>query len=436
MSDNRGAAPKVLKIALVLIVAILVVVGILWFRRRRAAGEGYPHSAGIVVPTSGTWTFAVSGDSRNCGDVIVPTIAADAMKHPPQFYWHLGDFRFIALVDEDMQCGPVHEHARPAPERHEWKDMQELLDFKRREWQKVREQLAYEKRAWDDFTEHQVRAFKVPVFLGIGNHEMILHHDHEDFIAEFKTWLNPDVQWAESGKINTYYHWTIGAVDFINLDNAGTELNPKKLSFDDDQLKWFEDRLDNDARKADIKTVVVGMHAALPDSISKDHSMNESDEGTESGRRAYEDLWSWQERTHKYVYVLASHSHYYAEDIFNTPDWKSKGRVLRGWIVGTAGAHRNPLPPELWKNAKDARTNVYGYLLGTVNPDGSIKFEFHELQANDVPSDVSARFDNGLVNWCFQKNTDCMDTNQHCVKDPQLPKYDYVAGIKPLHCGI
>jgi hypothetical protein len=433
---GRSSALKIRKMALVLILVAFLVIGILWFRKRGPGAEAYQHSASKVVPNGSTWTFAVSGDSRNCGDVIVPTIAADITKHAPQFYWHLGDFRFIALVDEDMQCGPVHENPRPAHKMHEWKDMQELIDFEKREWKRVNEQLAYEEHAWDDFIHYQVRAFKVPVFLGIGNHEMILHHDHEDFIAAFKNWLNPDAQLAESGKINTYYHWTIGGVDFINLDNAGTDLSPQKLSFSNDQLKWFEDRLERNANNPEIKSVVVGMHAALPDSISRDHSMNESEEGTESGRRAYEDLWDWQTRTHKHVYVLASHSHYYAEDIFNTPAWKAKGEVLDGWIVGTAGAHRNPLPPDLWKNAKDARTNIYGYLLGTVNPDGAINFEFHEVQSSDVPSDVSGRFASGFVNWCFQKNTDCMDTNQHCVKDPHQPKYDYPAGIRPLHCGI
>ena len=26
-------------------------------------------------PATGTWTFAVSGDSRNCGDIVMPAIA-------------------------------------------------------------------------------------------------------------------------------------------------------------------------------------------------------------------------------------------------------------------------------------------------------------------------------------------------------------------------
>ena len=46
------------------------------------------------------------------------------------------------------------------------------------------------------------------------------------------------------------------------------------------------------------------------------------------------------------VYVLASHSHYYMENIYNTEHWRLHGGVLPGWIVGTAGAVRYPLPAE------------------------------------------------------------------------------------------
>jgi len=439
---GNNAVPKIVKAGLVLTAAILLLIGVLCLRERRSVTETYKHVATMKLPPTPSWTFAVSGDSRNCGDLVVPTIAANVSKHAAQFYWHLGDFRFIALVDEDMQCGPAHEHQRPAYENHEWKDMRELLAYEKREWTKVQELFAYEKHAWEDFTQYQARAFdryNVPVFLGIGNHEMILHHDHEDFIRTFQDWLNPDTQLLETGKIDTYYHWMIGGVDFINLDNAGTALNEKDLSFSADQLKWFQDQLAWDAKTADVKTVVVGMHAALPDSISGKHSMNESKKGTASGKTAYLALWDWQAQTHKHVYVLASHSHYYMEDIFNTTEWKREGKVLQGWIVGTAGAHRNPLPGGAagWKNAKDARTNVYGYLLGTVNPDGksdgSIKFEFHEVKLDAVPSDVASRFHPGFVAWCFQKNTDCADSDQHCEESARA-NYDYPAGIAALGC--
>jgi hypothetical protein len=43
-----------------------------------------------------------SGDSRNCGDVVMPSIAAGAVKDEAAFYWHLGDFRAMYGIDEDM----------------------------------------------------------------------------------------------------------------------------------------------------------------------------------------------------------------------------------------------------------------------------------------------------------------------------------------------
>jgi len=61
--------------------------------------------------------------------------------------------------------------------------------------------------------------------------------------------------------------------------------------------------------------------------------MNESPTGTSSGRRVYADLLRAQNSGHKYVYVLASHSHYYMDGIFNTDYWKKNGGVLPGWIV-------------------------------------------------------------------------------------------------------
>ena len=60
--------------------------------------------ASAAEPKQGseTWTFAVSGDSRNCGDVVMPAIAADAGKHNATCYWHLGDLRLISAPDQDF----------------------------------------------------------------------------------------------------------------------------------------------------------------------------------------------------------------------------------------------------------------------------------------------------------------------------------------------
>jgi len=52
------------------------------------------------------WSFVVSGDSRNCGNVIMPAIAAGVEKNGAAFYWHLGDLRAIYITDEDYQHEP------------------------------------------------------------------------------------------------------------------------------------------------------------------------------------------------------------------------------------------------------------------------------------------------------------------------------------------
>ena len=54
------------------------------------------------------WHFAVSGDSRNCGDVVMPGIAAGVLRDQAAFYWHLGDFRAIYAFDEDIEHQPEH----------------------------------------------------------------------------------------------------------------------------------------------------------------------------------------------------------------------------------------------------------------------------------------------------------------------------------------
>lgn len=319
-------------------------------------------------------------------------IAADVTKRKARFYWHLGDFRFMARVDEDMEHGPHHYGG---------------LGF------------AYRRVAWQDFIDNQVTPFGVtPVFLGIGNHEMILH-GRDDYVRTFKPWIDSAIIHEQRKKdypgvlegspelaVRPYYHWVLDGVDFITLDNASE-------GFDQRQMLWIAALLKRDAALPEIKTLVVGMHEALPDSVAAFHSMNQSDQGVTTGRIVYRELWDLQQNSGKKVYVLASHAHFYMANVFNTPEWK--GMMLPGWIVGTAGAHRYLLPSN-WHDAKDAMNNVYGYLVGNVQSDGEIKFEFKELKRDDVPPGVVKNFDDNFVDWCFKSNTDCKDDNKHCEK--------------------
>lgn len=330
-----------------------------------------------------TWYFAVSGDSRNCGDIVMPAIAADATRHGVAFYWHLGDLRAIYGPDQDF-----------VQERRQQGEGTDLAE--------------YEQDAWNDFITNQIKPWgDTPFYLGIGNHETVPPKSRAAFEKRFQQYLDrPDLreqrmQDNPAPAESSYYHWMHDGIDFIYLDNATAN------EFDPGQMRWVKGVLDHDRSNGDIHTVVVGMHKALPESISFNHSMNESPAGTESGRRVYQMLLDLHNTAHKTVYLLASHSHYFMDDIFNTAYWKANGGVLPGWIIGTAGAERYPLPPAA-ADAKAAKMNVYGYLLATVNPNGeapgTIRFKFEELGEKDIPREVVKRFDKSFVHECFVGN--------------------------------
>jgi len=330
-------------------------------------------------PSAPVWKFAVSGDSRNCGDVVMPAIARQVLADGAAFYWHLGDFRAIYDFDEDMS--PPRELHLDTPH----------LNI-----------ITYLQRAWPDFIEHQLRPFgKLEIFLGIGNHELIFPQTKSAFTAQFASYLNSPrlaAQRAADGDAagpRTYYHWVFHHTDFLSLDNANN-------SFDDDEMKWIRARLAADRKSPAIVTIVAGMHEALPGSKGLSHSMCDSRAGIETGREVYHLLWDLQQ-SGKRVYVLASHSHYVMDDVFRTPYWG--GRVLPGWIVGTAGAVRYRLPPGV-TGGTIARTDVYGYLLAAVMSDGSIQFEFHQLSLDDLRRANQGAHPDSLVDWCYNSNAD------------------------------
>ena len=98
------------------------------------------------------------------------------------------------------------------------------------------------------------------------------------------------------------------------------------------------------------------------------------------------------------------------QDLYDTPYWNNPehgGEVLPGWIVGTAGAQRYALPdltPEQKEKTK-AETRVWGYLLGTVKPNGEITFEFEKLGKDSVPKIVRDRYGDDFVdNFCYAGN--------------------------------
>ena len=186
--------------------------------------SGFKRAALAQSPSPNpTWTFAVSGDSRNCGDVVMPGIAAGVKQSGAAFYWHLGDFRAIYNFDEDMQHQPQYI-AKPLT-------ISQYLSV-----------------AWDDFIEKQIVPFgDTPVFLGIGNHDTIPPKTREQLLIQFADWFDQPVLQKQrlsddprARKIATYFHWIQSNVDFINLDNATPD------QFDPQQMTWFEKTLQLD----------------------------------------------------------------------------------------------------------------------------------------------------------------------------------------------
>jgi hypothetical protein len=327
-----------------------------------------------------SWRFGVAGDSRNCGDVVMPAIAAGVKANNAAFYWHLGDFRALYKVDEDM------EHASKTPYTVS----------------------NYLSAAWPDFIRHQVGSFSpTPVFLAIGNHETILRN-RGDFVSQFGDWLmRPEIVQQRLSDdpndhaVKPYYHWIQGGVDFISMDNASND------TFDNPQVAWVKRVLDRDAADARVKSVVLGMHAALPHSLGCDHSMNEWAQGEFSGNIVYHALLDFREKSKKNVYVLASHSHFLIRDAYDTPYWRTHGGVLPGIIIGTAGAVRYRLPDTVEGFPPErAKTDVYGYLIGNVDANGAIAFDFHQIDRAAVPADVEARYGAEFCSWCFNENRD------------------------------
>src|ERR1700722_2830844 len=163
------------------------------------------------------WHFAVSGDSRNCGDVVMPAIAQRVEQDGAAFYWHLGDYRAIYDFDQDFKS------------RHPNSTV-----------------LQYESSSWPDFIEQQLVPFgDLPVYLGLGNHETISPKRRSEAVLQFADWLDtPELRSQrlrddpKDHLVRFYYHWIRGPVDFINLDNASQD------EFDDSQMDWLARQLE------------------------------------------------------------------------------------------------------------------------------------------------------------------------------------------------
>ena len=361
----------------------ILLLGVCWATAASVSRAQSRAQKKVQKSQTATWNFVVSGDSRNCGNVVMPAIATAARQNHAEFYWHLGDLRTIQRPDEDYLHEPEH--------RAEAKNELILL-------------ANYEKNAWQDFIQQQIVPFRnMPFYLGIGNHELITPKTRQEFIQIFRPWLDQPTlrQQRLADDPNdtdpkTYFHWKQAGIDFIYLDNASLD------QFSPLQMQWFERLLQRDESDAAIKTIVAAMHESLPDSLADQHSMSDSEVGKRTGRQVYADLVEAKAKGKK-IYVLASHSHYYMEGAFNSEYIRARGEILPGWIIGTGGAYRYKLPDHA-SEATEAKEAIYGYLVATVSPGGEISFSFKQLEESDIPKATMNRYTPEFVHWCFVKN--------------------------------
>ena len=119
-----SAALQVVATLFVLAVAALILCHFGLSPNFNSVLEKQGQHAQITTLPPGAWQFIVSGDSRNCGDVVMPSIAAHSAPYSPSFYWHLGDFRAIYRFDQDY--AQAHQWYQKAAEAGNYHAMEHL----------------------------------------------------------------------------------------------------------------------------------------------------------------------------------------------------------------------------------------------------------------------------------------------------------------------
>jgi len=147
-------------------------------------------------------------------------------------------------------------------------------------------------------------------------------------------------------------------------------------------MGWFERTLAKDLADPAVTAVVAGMHKALPESISAGHSMNESPNGIESGRSVYADLLRAQNDAHNTSTFSRAIRTITWTGFLIPPTGSRTAACCRGGSWGPRERLRYALPPNS-ADAHGALMNVYGSLVGTVQPNGEIGFEFEKLAEAD-----------------------------------------------------
>ena len=209
--------------------------------------------------------------------------------------------------------------------------------------------------------------------------------------------------------VRTYYHVVTNGIDFITLDNGSCDM------FDDAQMAWLRKRARARRRRRihphDRRSACTPRFPTAAPAATAWATIRAS---RTPAARSTTLLLAMRDKSKKQVYVLASHSHFVMDNVYDSDYWRTNGGVLPGWIVGTSGAVRYRLP-ETATPGPNTRTDVYGYLLGTVSANGAITFEFRELTPKDIPADVVNKYSKNFVeNFCFAANRDIAPQQGYC----------------------
>ena len=237
----------------------------------------------------------------------------------------------------------------------------------------------------------------------MGNHETIPPATRDAWLIQFADWLEiPRIRAQrlkdnpQDHKLHAYYHWVKAQRRLYYARQRQRRISSMPLSstgFARSSSAMKHPRISEPSWSECTRHCPAASDTRTAWAIGP--------QGDKSGREVYQQLWHAQDSAHKRVYILASHSHFFMEDVYQTADWKNK--VLPGWIVGTAGAVRYRIPPEAGP-AQKAQTDVYGYMIGTVAADGSVSFEFQKLSLEDLLAVDHGTYPEALVRWCYSEN--------------------------------
>ena len=130
-------------------------------------------------------------------------IAAGVRADGAKFYWHLGDFRAGSDFDQDLLAAPEYRGKHLS-----------ISD--------------YQRIKWSDFISQQIEPFgDVPVYLAIGNHELVAPTTRADYLQQFADWLDSPTLRAQrlrddphDHKLRTYYDWMQSGIDFIQVSSS------------------------------------------------------------------------------------------------------------------------------------------------------------------------------------------------------------------------